>query len=201
MKAPSLAAIFAAMRQRGYAIFDDARGYNVNIIGIRSEAVVGDEYDDLITLSYRVGKAWAYFAFPATTDPGTYFRRKPINIMGTAILKPGQYRRTFRIGKHGGYDALAQVRPVTVYRDGNRDSRLDTHGQPEQTGVFGINIHRASLAPGKRCVGRWSAGCQVIQSAAHFDFFMRECKAAAQCYGNAFTYTLLNERDLGGVVT
>ena len=202
MKAPSLAAIFAAMRQRGYAVFNDASGYNVNIVGIRSGAVVGDRYDDLITLSYRIGKAWAYFAFPATTDPGTYFRHKPINVAGTAILKPGQYRRAFRIGRHGGYDALIQTRAVTVYRDGNRDGRLDTHGQPEQTGMFGINIHRASEHPETRGrIGRWSAGCQVFQVAAHFDFFMRECDAAAAKYGNAFTYTLLDERDLaGGVV-
>ncbi|GAG43566.1 unnamed protein product, partial [marine sediment metagenome] len=44
-------------------------------------------------------------------------------------------------------------------------------------------------------VGKWSAGCQVLQDAEHFAFLMTLCERARKKFGNSFTYTLLEEND------
>lgn len=67
-----------------------------------------------------------------------------MNPKGTAILAPGQYQSSHKIGLHRGkYKALVQHRPVTVYRDNNKDSKYDLEPTKKDTGIFGINIHKA----------------------------------------------------------
>ena len=182
-----------ALKHKDYAHF--VQEYSVNIIGVRASERSAGRFDDYIILKYWAGDEWAFFSFPATTDPGGYYLENPMNVRGTAILKPGQYRQAFAIGTHRGYPALVQVEPVTVYRDGNRDGNLDIENAPEDTGMFGIHIHHAGAVPSKK-VGRWSAGCQVFQDAAHFDFFMQIVKKSMRRYGPRVTYTLLDEDDL-----
>ena len=64
---------------------------------------------------------------------------------GTAVLKPGQYRGSHKIRLHGGkYTALGQKKNVTVYRDRNKDDKYDLNESTCDTGLFGINIHRAT---------------------------------------------------------
>lgn len=185
--------IVSAMEAKGYRIYRGGR-HDLNIVGIRSLAYP-NRFDDLIVVFSRHNN-WLFWVFPATTDPGDYYLERPINEDGTAILAPGQYRSAYAIGKHRGqYDALKQVRPVTVFRDKNRDSRVNT-GQLTATGLFGINIHRAAKTGEPDSVGKFSAGCQVIQSPSDFDILMAMARAGADAHGNAFTYTLLEEVDL-----
>jgi len=185
--------IIAAMEAKGHRIYRGGR-HDLNIVGIRS-AAHPNRFDDLITVFSR-HQDWLFWVFPATTDPGAYYLERPVNGEGTAILAPGQYRSAYAIGKHRGqYDALIQVRPVTVFRDKNRDRRVDTD-QLTATGLYGINIHRAMRDGEAENVDRFSAGCQVIQNPADFDILMAMARAGADAYGNAFTYTLLDEVDL-----
>jgi len=44
-------------------------------------------------------------------------------------------------------------------------------------------------------VGKWSAGCQVLQDPDHFKFLLTLCDRASVKYGNKFSYTLLEEAD------
>ncbi len=109
-------------------------------------------------------------------------------------LKPGQYRGSHIIRKHQGrYEALGQQNPMTVYRDNNRDNNYDLNDNNTQTGLFGINIHRATKYAGKKSsqVDKWSAGCQVIASNDDWKLFMKICRKARDKWGNSFTYTLL----------
>ena len=194
---PELQRVMAVMKNRGFVVFDDPHGYDLNLVGIRTPSVEGDAFDDWLTCFYRVQEAWQYFAFSATTDPGTYYRQNLANVDGTAIVVPDQYRGLWQIGKHKGrYAALVQRSDVRVYRDGNRDEVLNTAGQPIQKGRFGINCHRASIGGPRDTIGRYSAGCQVLQDDAHFDFLMALCRRAAERFGNSFTYTLLREEEV-----
>ena len=132
--------------------------------------------------------------FPITTDPGLYWRENPMNLKGTAVLKEGQYRGMWKIGKHQGkYEALKQVKPCTVLRDANKDGKIDFTGE-EDTGLFGINHHRAGSHSTR--VDKWSAGCQVQPNRTLYDIEMALFKASAKEWGNSFTYTLIHERDL-----
>ena len=108
---------------------------------------------------------------------------------GTAILVPGQYESAYAIGLHKGYEALVQVKPVLVYRDKNKDSAFNEFPDTIQSGIFGINIHKAGLW--SKLVGQNSAGCQVFQKASDFEKFMALCRATVSKFGNTFTYTLL----------
>lgn len=183
------------MKKLGYAYFTNG-DYNVNIIGVRNlfnGNVQTDAYNDALVLVYKEKGKWVKKIWDATTDPGLKLLKAPSNIKGTAILVPGQYRGVYKIDLHSGkYKALCQrLGDVKVYRDNNKDNRLDFNKATIQTGMFGINIHRASAWSVADAIGPYSAGCQVFKFYKDFNEFMAICETAAAKYGNKFTYTLL----------
>ena len=196
MYTPTLGSILRTMNRRGYRVYENESGFDLNIVGIRSAEVQANKFDDSITVFYRANGQWIFNLFQCTTDPGTYWLENPMSGLGTAILKEGQHRGAFKIGRHHGeYEALVQRTPLTVIRDANRDGVLDIDSGVEETGMFGINIHRASAVHQSIQVDKWSAGCQVFCDPYQFEFFMQLCRAGRDAFGNSFTYTLLNERD------
>jgi len=174
--------------------------WNVNVIGIR-RTDDPNRFDDTLALVYRDDDlSWVTREFACTTDPGTYWLRNPGRIEGTAALVPGQYLGAYKIDKHRGkYDALCQrLGPVRVWRDADKDGEFDWtavegDGKP---GWYGINIHRASATRTAPTVDRWSAGCTVIQAHDDFEVFMRIIRKSAEGWGNKFTYTLMEEKDV-----
>ncbi len=193
---PKLGGIIDVMGEKDYVVFEDqSKPYNLNLVGIRTLDRAADKFNDWLTAFYRYDDQWCFFAFPATTDPGMFYRKTPIEgTLGAAVLKPGQYRGAYKVGLHRRYKAFQQQKPMTVYRDANRDAKID-YGGIEETGVFAINIHRSHQEHGSVVVGKWSAGCQVIQDPVQFAFLMSLGDAAAAAHSNAFTYTLLEEED------
>ena len=185
------------LQKKGYRIF--LRPYELNIVGVRSDSVKPNSFDDTIYVFFNnsEGKLVEH-KFPATTDPGTYWLRNPMNPQGTAILKEGQYLNCYGLGLHRGkYLAVVQKRPVNVIRDYNRDAFLDFMNGKEENGLFGINIHRASEIGTTKVVDKYSAGCQVFSNQTEFIKFLQLCERHKNLYGNVFTYTLLDERALG----
>lgn len=178
--------------EKGYTFFTDG-DFNLNIVGVRYNNHRAGLFDDYICLLYYNSLKESIKVYRATTDPGLYWLNNPMNVSGTAILKPGQYRSSHKIGKHRGqYLALIQNKPLTVYRDNNKDEVLDFMN--EDTGMFGINIHRAGWESIN--VNKWSAGCQVFAYRRQYDEFMNIIMMSAKLYGDVFTYTLLEENDL-----
>jgi hypothetical protein len=191
--------IIVAMRAKEYAVFaNDSKPYNLNIIGVRNSDGQPNKFDDAMFVLWRYGGEWNMRRFRITTEPGrAYLGQKMGNTKGTAILKPNQYRGCWSVGKHRNkYTALVQVGPVTVYRDTDKDGKPETDGMKEDTGYFGINIHRASEAHESATVDNWSAGCQVFANPIEFDEFMDLVLSAEAIWGNRFTYTLLESKDL-----
>ena len=183
-----------ALQKKGYKIF--MRPFELNIVGVRSDSTKPNAFDDSIYVFYvdKEGKLIQQ-KFQATTDPGTYWLQNPMNPQGTAILKQGQYIGSHAMGLHRGkYMALVQQRPVTVMRDYDRNAILDFNNGREDTGLFGINIHRASETGTTKVVDHYSAGCQVFASITDFILFMSLCERHKGLYGNSFTYTLIDER-------
>jgi hypothetical protein len=184
-----------AMKLKDYKFFESG-DYNLNIIGIRNSDTgnkVTNVFDDLLTVSYKIGDVWHFKKWAATTDPGTKGVKEFHNAQGVARLVPGQYRGSHAIGLHQGkYEALKQAKPVKVYRDANKDMTYDTKLITE--GIYGINIHKAGAD--STYVENWSEGCQVFKKSADFDEFMTLVKKAATLHGNSFTYTLLESKDL-----
>ena len=176
-----------------------------NIFGVRSSGRdhSKDAFDDVIGLAYvdKNGdckvKLWE-----ATTDPGVTELTNPTFDLakknGTAILAPGQYKNSHRLGKHGKgnwrHTALQQVNKVKIFRDNNRDEILDF--EVPVTGNFGINIHASSLKSISREIKNYSAGCQVFSNGSHYTSFIKLLKDnTPNADTHLFTYTLFEESD------
>lgn len=69
---------------------------------------------------------------------------------------------------------------------------LDLDAGREETGHFGINIHRARRDRASVRVDNWSAGCQVICDPLQFNYVLDVCEKGAKHWGDSFTYTLLH---------
>ena len=187
----------------GYKYFE-GDNYDVNIIGIRNSKTAGkitNKFDDLMTISYKDENGeWQYHEYDCTTDPGDDWMENPwIDKIGCAVLKPGQYRGSHKLRLHSGrYLALGQKKDVTVYRDNNRNNKYEFDESTCDTGVFGINIHRATPLEGKTStyVNKYSAGCQVIAANDDWFAFLEICQTAREEWGNSFSYTLIESKNI-----
>lgn len=184
----------AILRHKRYELY--TRPYELNIVGLRGNSTEPNKFDDEIHVFYRISPIkWNYHVFKATTDPGTFWLKNPLQKQGTAILSEGQYLNTYQLGMHQGkYKALVQRKPVTVIRDYDRNAKLDFLNGTKTTGLYGINIHRANKTGTTRTVDKYSAGCQVFENADAFQEFLKLCEHHSQLYGNKFTYTLIDFR-------
>jgi len=189
--------ILERVREIGGVVFTGG-DYNLNLIGIRAapERAQSNRFDDSIHAIYKERGQWVDRWWRATTDPGTYWLRHPMNSAGcAALVADRQYRSCWRLGKHRGkYLALVQrgCSDVAVHRDDNADDRVDYLPDNIQIGNFGINLHRATTRSGGSVrVDRWSAGCQVIAEPGGFASLIRLCQK--QTAGDRFSYTLLTE--------
>jgi hypothetical protein len=179
MKTYSLEQLKAKFKELGYEWLP------FMFIGIRSKADEANKFDD----TFVFVKNDILRFFPNTTNPGAVYLQKLLNPKGAAVLVPGQYKNAWGLGLHRGkYTALVQVRPVSVYRDADKDLKSENNGVID-TGLFGINIHKANTGISLLINGH-SAGCQVFQNSADFDTIIAECKMCGQ---KQFTYTLLLE--------
>lgn len=192
----TLANIVTSLYNKGYKVYNSPN--RLNIVGIRTASDVSETFDDFIAYFYYDDNGFLRGKIcPATTDPSVEYLQKPMSSNGTAILKSGQYEDAYQIGLHRGkYKALVQRKPVIVIRDKDRDSLLNFFAET-QTGLFGINIHRASRGKNNvSIIGLDSAGCQVFMNEADFNEMMKLAEISAALYGNSFTYTLLDEKDI-----
>ncbi|MDD3535187.1 MAG: hypothetical protein PHC50_03460 [Candidatus Cloacimonetes bacterium] len=164
---------------------------SLNIFGIRHSRMLADEFDDTIGVIWKANDKLNVLTFPATTDPGAYYLKSPMNPNGTAILVPGHYPGLWRLGLHRGHPALVQRGKCSIYRDNNQDDRLDLDAQSITTGLFGINLHRAQASGKTQKIGKYSAGCQVLQYAQDMDTIIDLLRLQQKYLGtDAVSYTL-----------
>jgi hypothetical protein len=198
MKKITFTSVYNALKRSGYKVFEiDTKPFNLNIIGIRNDNRIPNSFDDFIVVIWKNKGQWSFNIHEATTDPGLYYLNHPLNPTGTAILKEGQYLDCYQLGLHQGkYKALVELLPLTVIRDFDKDNYLSFNSGREETGLFGINIHRANLTGKTINVNQWSAGCQVFADSIQFQKFISICEKAEKYWGKLFTYTLINLNDL-----
>ncbi len=185
--------LMKALKDKDYVIYEQP--FQLNIVGVRNAESQPNKFDDQLYVFYKDENwNWVLKEYPITTDTGTFWLLNPMSSLGTAMLKEGQYIDAYKQGLHKGqYTALVQDKPVTTYRDYDRNAVFD-FGQRETTGNYGINIHKAGAD--SQNVDKWSAGCQVFQKSEDFQEFMQLTDKHKANFGNKYTYTLLDERAL-----
>ena len=188
--------IISLVKSQGYEI--DTTPYKLNLVGVRDTANTEPIlFQDEIAYFYydQNGKLIGNVA-RGTTSPSVYFLENPMNSGGAAILKQGQYKNAYAIGLHRGkYKALVQVKPVTVMRDADRNSYLNFYA-PTTTGLYGINIHKATIKNNQAEIGTDSAGCQVFMNIDDFNNMMSMAETSRSKNGNTFTYTLIDKKEI-----
>lgn len=194
--------IVAAMETKGYRV-DRAPG-EVNIVYVEGMGLDGkangdrpNEWNDLrTTLWFEYGEP-KIDAWDATTEPGIYFTKRPLNPKGAARIEFGQYQ-AWRVGMHrGDHDALRQSGgPVRVRRDANKD--MMRTGDAIDEGDFWINQHWGYDQP-EDDIGKASAGCLVGRTREGHREFMARVKSDPRYQADpnfVFSTTILAESDV-----
>ncbi len=191
MQPPSRATIENTLKTAGYVWFSNG-SFNLNLIALRAIPGTPNRFDDLLCCFWREAGIWKAAYWPCTTDPGLYWLESPGRVDGTAIIKPGQHRGAYKLGQHKGqYECLVPAYPIPVWRDRNKDARVD-YGQGDSTSET-TQIHRANAGRTSTIVDKWSAGCIVIANPVDFAQLMDLArKQITAGMGTRYTLTLLD---------
>jgi hypothetical protein len=194
MKHYDLDTIIKTMHSLGHKVFtDDSKPFNLNIVGVRSDDMTPDVFNDSLYVFWKFRGLWNHLTLAFTSDPGLYYLHNPMNVNGTIIMVPGQYRGVYQKGLHKGDPALRQVKPMKYFRDNNKDNHYNMSGKIYESIAY-TNLHRAG--ENSTVVGKWSAGCQVVATDEDMELLMYLVEQAVRYWGNSFTYTLITETNL-----
>jgi hypothetical protein len=183
--------IVQAMQEKGHEVFTGEN--ELNIVGVRNLNSNPDQFSETLALFFTKNEVEHFVLYSITTLPNSYFLKNPVNPKGTAILMEGQYKgwKTY-IRDSGQYHALMQPKDVSVYRDNNKDKKVDLDPATVETGYFEIELHKANNVSALK---KQSAGCQVFKNAEEYFGFMEAVRESIYA-GKEITYTLINENDL-----
>lgn len=174
---------------------DNCAKYELLVVGIRGffysmgKSLKNERgiYDDALIL--YVPSLNIFEPFNGNTDPSRIHKGYGTSeqTKGMAVLKPG-FWPVYRFAKHkNSYEAICQrAGKVTVIRDG-----IDNKPY-EDTGEFGINIHRGGNTTTS------SLGCQTIPPQQWDEFYKKAQDAALKLWGNNWrketvAYVLLDQ--------
>ena len=128
----------------------------------------------------------------ATTDPGIFYTKNPLNSLGAFHLHNGFHENIWTLDKHKGkYLALcnrANCNKQRGWRDRNRnfinDDKIEVHSH------VGANLHYSN---NDELIGYASAGCQVTNNK---DFFDTIIKFAIDSKQEFFSYNLFTASEI-----
>jgi lysozyme len=192
--------IYNCCKRRNYTL--EMEEGAINLIGVEGLNIDGstnndapDGWNDIIcALTFKQGKPTLLGIYQATTEPGAYYTKQPLNSGGCARLQLGQHPGLWAVGVHKGYEAMQQVGKAILVRDKNKNHSRDDSVTVEVNN--GINLHR-TLAAGWQSlsgIGKFSAGCAVVKSYTGFLELMKHIKRSKQYRASKnarFTFTLL----------
>ena len=156
----------------------------ITLIGIRDSK---DQDKDVINDQLGFISKDELFLCKGTTEPGVYWVKNKAerNKQGTFHLFAGFHPKMWSIGIHKGYEALTnqypQCKPTKGWRDANYNFVEDAK-DVVVCDYFGINFHRMHPISIVDKIGKYSAGCQVVQNAKDLKYILTNIK-------NSLAYT------------
>lgn len=175
--------------QNGHAVDE------INFIGARDSS---KQELDVINDTLGFWNKDIIFLCAGTTEPGVYWVKDPAerNKQGTFHLAEGFHDSIWSVGIHKGYEALTnkypQCKPTKGWRDANYDFTKNNK-DVEVCDYFGINFHRMHPVSIVNKIGKYSAGCQVVQDPKKFAKILAAVKATNKYANNkkaVFNYML-----------
>jgi len=152
----------------------DKRGWvkPVNdLVWIRTDQSFDNKFSDYVV---RFSNRIADMIMPCSTTPGDFYIFNPLTvggITGAAVACEQQVIASHKFNTSGDWKSLwlgapffYQAGAIEIYRDGNKDRKLDKAIKTK--GHFGINFHRAGAGS---FVDNWSAGCMVVPDNRWFE--------------------------------
>jgi hypothetical protein len=140
-------------------------------VWIRTDQIFDNKFADIVV---RFNQGKADMVLPCSTTAGDFYVFNPLTvggITGVAVAAEQQIIESHKFVTSSSWKSLwlgapyfQQVRPITIYRDGNKNKNLDK--SITQFGLYGINFHRGGIGS---LVDRWSAGCQVVPDKQWFE--------------------------------
>lgn len=182
------------MNLKEYFIKNNLPVSNFNLIGIRDEEGIKA---DIINDQLGFFTEDELFLCPGTTDPGVYWTTSSErNKSGTFHLLEGFHENIWTFGRHKGYDALVNDYRYCKPTKGWRDSDYNfTRSQKDIVvcDYFGVNFHRMDKNIIAKLIGKYSAGCQVVQNPKDFDYILQKAKESGQ---KTFNYMLFKKGEI-----
>lgn len=203
--------IRAAMLKKGYVFFEKG-DYNLNLIAVRENDIFENTFSDTFYCIFKKAGVWQTIEMEWTTLAGTLGHggeKNPLTgaetgtgVDGVAIIIPNQYRGVYKfVDTYIGflsYPYFMQVKNMDYWRDNDRNG-LITKGKV-YTGNYATLLHRMtnnnvnSKQVNSQYVA-WSQGCNGAPE-PQFRKLLRPVREAIKLYGNSFTYTILEAKDL-----
>lgn len=171
------------MGQQGYWIARSPNMYNIvyvegmNEDGSLNEDRFNEWNDRRMVIQIGPGGVPALLVNDqATTEPGLFYTKNPLNPQGAARIAFGQYK-AWVDGLHQGWQpALVQRENLKVHRDLNQDGKRSANDPIDIGKTFGINQHSTSPNKTPDLVGPYSAGCLVGRRYSWHQAFLRTVK-------------------------
>lgn len=147
-------------------------------IGIRDSK---DQEKDVINDYLGYLMLGEIFLTKGTTEPGVYWVKDKAerNKQGTFHLLEGFHNKIWCFGTHKGYEALTNTYPYCKPTKGWRDANYNFTKDNKDIVVcdyFGINFHRMHPIQIVDKIGKYSAGCQVVQNPKDFEYIKAKAK-------------------------
>lgn len=135
------------------------------ILGVQSAEDAFNMFDD----KFYIFKGETFIMVTSgTTNAGKngLLKYDSYNPEGVAVIKTNEwYYDVWKFGLHRGkMEALRQVKPFLISRDGDKDKQIEEgKSLPVMCGInFHANTYNMSNTEIKEIIGGWSLGCQVV---------------------------------------
>lgn len=161
------------------------------ILGVQSNEDAFNQFDDKF---YLFRNEEFILVTTGTTNAGKngLLKYDDYNPSGVAVVKTEEwYYDVWKYGSHKGkMEALVQVKPFLISRDGDKDTHVE-EGK-SLPAICGINFHfcdyNLNTELVKEFIGGWSLGCQVLNVSAKYKQIISSCKPQ-----KVVTYCLIKE--------
>lgn len=172
------------------------------IVGIQSTEDAFNVFDDKFYLFLNEGPEFTQdmnlqkfiLVTSGTTNAGKngLLKYSDYNPEGVAVVKTNEwYYDVWKYGKHKGkMEALVQVKPFLISRDGDKDQQIEEGAS--RPVICGINFHANTYDMDntviREIIGGWSLGCQVVNNTPKYVQIMSYVK-----HQKIVSYCLLKE--------